>query len=108
MVPGRRLELSPLHHPTDRGVDGESTPPPTTLAFSDTERADFLAQHLATTLAVNSDPAFEETFFREVNTEVNGDRENNMAVVSEFEVEAHLKRCRNGKAPGWTASLRSC
>lgn len=23
-----------------------------------------------------------------------------MAVVSEFEVEAHLKRCRNGKAPG--------
>ena len=86
---------------------------PTQLAFSDHERAHFLAQHLASTMAIADKPDFDEAFFSEVNEDIDADEDLNplpereesctedlVAAVSVHEVETHLRRCRNGKAPG--------
>ena len=88
---------------------------PTQLAFSDRERAGFLAEHLSATMTVASSPGFDQTFFEEVNTateddlelrplssleNASSDHDDLVCTVSEHEIERHLKRCRSGKAPG--------
>ena len=89
---------------------------PTQLAFSDGDRACYLARHLAGTMAVAQHASFDADFFEEVNTVIERDHDlqplpsldesssgapdSLVAAVSNHEVQTHLRSCRNGKAPG--------
>lgn len=110
----------PLRPPGSRAdpIADQIGPDPTQLAFSDSERAGYLAQHLAGTMAIAQGSHFDAIFFEEVNSaiardpdlqplpsletsgHVDGGPVELVGAVSQFEVETHLRRCRNGKAPG--------
>ncbi len=106
-------ERPALRHPSS-GPD--ANPRPEDLAFTNKERACFLATHLSRTMAPSQGPNFEEGFFRAVNEAIESeetlqslpdlastDQQEPDPVtrpVSAREVELGVKRCRSGKAPG--------